>query len=114
MSKDYVAITNRLREGMKTQRAMAPDAMKGFSALAMSATADGALDRKAKEMIALAIGVATRCDGCIAFHMKELVELGATEAEIAEVLSMTVYMGGGPSLMYAADAWLAWEQFKSA
>lgn len=112
--KDYVGITNRIREGMKEVRSRAPDAMKGFSALAAGATKDGALDKKTKEFIALAIGIAKQCDGCIGFHIKALIDLGATEEEIAETLAMTVYMGGGPSLMYAADAWLAYEQMKEA
>ena len=92
-------------------RESAPDAMKGFSALAAGATADGSLDKKTKELIALAIGVSTRCDGCIGFHAKALQKLGASKEEIAEVMAMCVYMGGGPSLMYAADALRAFDQF---
>ncbi|MBB36498.1 MAG: alkylhydroperoxidase [Hirschia sp.] len=110
--KDYRKITQSIKSGMKEIHARVPETMKGFSALAAGATKDGALDRKTKELIALAIGVATHCDGCIGFHVKELVSLGVTEEEIAETLAMTVYMGGGPSLMYAADAWTAYEQFK--
>ncbi|MCP4418416.1 MAG: carboxymuconolactone decarboxylase family protein [Chloroflexi bacterium] len=85
--------------------------MQGFSAMAQAATRDGVLDKKTKELIALAIGVSTRCDGCIGFHAKALVELGASKAEVEETLGMAIYMGGGPSLMYAADAMLAYEQF---
>ena len=66
---------------------------------------------KTKELIALAIGVAVRCDGCIGFHAKACLELGATREEVAETLAMTVYMGGGPNLMYAADALRAYDQF---
>ena len=79
--------------------------------MAQAATRDGVLDKKTKELIALAIGVSTRCDGCIGFHAKALVELGASKAEVEETLGMAIYMGGGPSLMYAADAMLAYEQF---
>jgi len=88
--------------------------MQGFSTMAVSATKDGALDKKTKELIALAIGVSTRCDGCIGFHTKTLVDLEVTKAEFEEALGMAVYMGGGPSLMYAADAMLAYEQFMAA
>lgn len=111
MSKSYPDITQRISDNMKTLRADIPDTMQGFSAMAKAATADGALDKKTKELIALAIGVSTRCDGCIGFHTKALVALGATKQEIAETLGMAVYMGGGPSLMYAADAMQAFEQF---
>ena len=86
--------------------------MQGFSALAQAATRDGALDRKTKELMALALGVAARCDGCIGFHVEALVRLRATRQEIEETLGLAVYMGGGPSLMYAADAIAAFEQFE--
>lgn len=52
-----------------------------------------------------------RCDGCIGFHAKALVGLGATRGEVMETLGMCVYMGGGPSLMYAAAAIAAYEEF---
>ena len=84
--------------------------MKGFSDLAAAATTDGVLDKKTKELIALALGVAARCDGCLGFHTQALVKLGATRQEVVETLGMATYMGGGPSLMYAADALSAYEQ----
>jgi AhpD family alkylhydroperoxidase len=112
MEKNYSAITKRISEDLRKLRADIPDTMKAFSALAQAATRDGALDRKTKELIALAIGIATRCDGCIGFHTEALVRLGATRQEVEETLGMAVYMGGGPSLMYAADAISAYEQFQ--
>ncbi len=111
MSKDYREITSRISKNLAKFRQSQSAAMKGFSTLAQEATKDGALDTKTKELIALAIGVAMRCDGCIGFHVKALVDLGITKEELEEVLAMTVYMGGGPNLMYAADALLAYEQF---
>lgn len=112
MPKDYKAITKDISEYTAVLKKSAPDAMNGFYALAKSATADGALDKKTKEFIALAIGVTQRCDGCIGFHAKALKDLGATPEEISEVMAMCVYMGGGPALMYAADAIRAFEQFR--
>lgn len=114
MSKSYPEITKRISDNMKVLRKDISDTMQGFSAMAQAATKDGALDKKTKELIALAIGVSTRCDGCIGFHAKALVDLGATKEEIEETLGMAIYMGGGPSLMYAADAMLAYEQFSEA
>jgi alkylhydroperoxidase/carboxymuconolactone decarboxylase family protein YurZ len=58
--------------------------------------------------------VTQRCDGCIGFHAKALKELDASRQEIAEVLAMTVYMGGDPALMYAAGALRAYDQFAAA
>lgn len=111
MTKDYIEITKNISNNLKVLRKDISDTMQGFSALAQAATKEGALDKKTKELIALAIGVSTRCDGCIGFHSEALVELGATREEIEETLGMAIYMGGGPSLMYAADALLAYEQF---
>jgi AhpD family alkylhydroperoxidase len=82
--------------------------------MAQAAVKTQALDRKTKELIALALGVAARCDGCIGFHVEALVKLGASRLEVEEALGMAVYMGGGPSLMYAADAVSAYDQFQAA
>ena len=88
-----------------------PDVMQGFGAMAQSASKAGALDEKTKELIAMALSVAARCDPCIGYHAKALVKFGATRAEVEEMLGMCVYMGGGPSLMYAAAAIAAYEEF---
>ena len=112
MNKDYADLTKRISGNLRTLRKDIPEVMQGFSALAQAATRDGALDKKTKELIALALGVAARCDGCIGFHSEALVRLGATRQEVEEMLGMAVYMGGGPSLMYAADAIAAYEQFQ--
>src|SRR5262252_7636415 len=110
--KDYPAVVRRISEGIKQLRHDIPETMHGFSAMAQAATKPGALDKKVKELIALAIGVSTRCDGCIGFHVEALVRLGATRQEVEEALGMAVYMGGGPALMYAADTLIAFEQFQ--
>jgi len=111
--KDYKTIIAGISEKTKVLRTEIPEVMQGFDQLAKAASRAGALEEKTKELIALAIGIATRCDGCIGFHAKALVRLGATRAEVEEVLAMAVYMGGGPSLMYAADALRAFEQFSA-
>ena len=85
--------------------------MSGFSTMAKAAMAPGVLSELMKELIATAIGVATRCDGCIGFHVKALVRLGVTREQLNEMLAVGVYMGGGPSLMYAAEALRAYEEF---
>jgi AhpD family alkylhydroperoxidase len=112
MEKNYAELTRQISGDLRKLRKDIPDTMQAFSALAQAATRDGALDRKTKELIALALGVAARCDGCIGFHTETLVKLGATRQEVEETLGMAVYMGGGPSLMYAADAISAYEQWE--
>lgn len=89
------------------------DVMQGFSAMASAAMAEGALDRKSKELMALCIGVATHCKGCIGFHTKALLSLGVSRQEFEEALSVAIYMGGGPSLMYAAEAMRAFEELST-
>lgn len=91
-----------------------PQVMEGFSALHSAGAAAGALEAKTKELIALAIAVATRCDDCIAFHTHDALKQGASRDEIAEALGVAVYMGGGPSVMYASHAMEALEQFQAA
>jgi AhpD family alkylhydroperoxidase len=113
MAKDYQQMTKDISAYTREIRKSVPDAVSGFYALSKGATEDGALDKKTKELIALAIGVTQHCDGCIGFHVKALVGLGATKDEIAEVLAMCVYMGGSPALMYAADTMRAYEQFSA-
>ena len=110
MAKSYRSTTQSVSASLRRLRADIPDVTRAFASLAQAATRDGALDRKTKELIALALGVAAHCDACIGFHVEALVKLGATRAEFEEALGMAVYMGGGPSLMYAADALDAWEE----
>ncbi len=111
--KKYPDIVSDISANLKILRKDIPETLQGFSELAKAASKPQALDRKTKELIALAIGVATHCDGCIGFHTETLVKLGASRAEVEEALGMAVYMGGGPALMYAADAIGAYEQFKA-
>lgn len=91
-----------------------PDTARGFSALAQAALTDGVLDKKTKELIAMALSVGARCDPCPGYHAEALVKLGATRAELEEVLGVCVYTGGGPALMYAARALRAFEEFTLA
>ena len=98
---------------VKELRTGTPNVMKEFSALARAALEPKALDIKTKELICLAISVATRCDPCIAFHAQSAAKQGATRDEVMETMGMAVYMGAGPSVMYAAQAVEAFDQFKS-
>jgi AhpD family alkylhydroperoxidase len=84
--------------------------MKVFGELGRAATAPGALDAATKELIALALSVGARCDPCIGFHTQALAKLGATRQQVHETLAVATYMGGGPSLMYAASAVAAFDE----
>jgi AhpD family alkylhydroperoxidase len=113
MAKNYPDITRGISAGLRELRKDAPEALTGFSELTRAAMAEGALEKKTKELIAMALGVAARCDGCLGFHAEALVKLGCTRKELAETLAVAVQMGGGPSLMYAADAMTAFLQFEA-
>lgn len=113
MHKNWPQMATELTGAVKELRGGAPEVMKGFSAIAQAALKANALDTKTKELIALAIGVATRCDGCIAFHAEAAVKLGASREEVLETMGMAIYMGAGPSVMYAAQALEAFDQFEA-
>lgn len=107
----FLDLTQGVSAGLADLRTSTPGVMKSFAELGRAAMTDGALDRKTKELIALALGVAARCDPCIGFHAQALVTLGASRQELDEMLGVAVYMGGGPSLMYAASAIAAFDEF---
>ena len=106
---DHTGLMADINANLTPFRKAQPEAMAGFGQMARAAMSDGALDGKQKELIALAIGITQRCSGCIGFHVKALVKLGCTRAELEEMLAVCVYMGGGPALMYAAEAIQAWD-----
>ena len=110
MSTHYRALSDDISATLAQLRADIPDTMRGFGALSHAALRGGTLDAKTKELIAMALGVAARCDPCLAFHAEALVKLGCNRAELEEMLAVCVYMGGGPALMYAARALDAFEQ----
>ena len=107
---DWNSFTTRTDGRMGEVRKSAPDVAKGFAALAGAAMKDGAIDAKTKELIALAIGITARCDGCLAYHARAAARLGASREEIVEVIGVAVYMGGGPSMIYGAEALAAYDE----
>lgn len=109
----YKRLTQGISSNLAQLRQTQPDVMKGFGDLGKAAMTGGAIDAKTKELMALVIGVATHCEGCIGFHSKALAQMGASLEEVHEALSVAIYMGGGPSVMYAANAVAAFNEFKS-
>ena len=113
-SFDHPALIQNISKSMATLRKSQSEAMQGFGQLAKSAMASGAVSEKHKELMALAIGITQHCSGCIGFHVKALHRLACTRAEFEEMLAVCVYMGGGPALMYAAEAIAAWDAMDPA
>ncbi len=81
---------------------LSPDTVKGYQTLSKAGAATGHLDAKTRELIALAVSVTTRCDGCITVHTAEAVKLGATKDEIAEALGVAVALNAGAAMVYSA------------
>jgi AhpD family alkylhydroperoxidase len=107
-------ILEDLQPQHRALRKMIPDVYQGFAALSHAALADGALSRKVKELMAMAIGVVEGCDGCIASHARAAARAGATTQEAAEAIGVTILMQGGPATIYGARAYTAFCEFADA
>jgi AhpD family alkylhydroperoxidase len=110
MVEDWLALINNMNGAVRDLRRATPEVMKSFSDMAVAAHGGSALDGKTKELVALAISVAVRCAPCIAYHAEGAFKQGASREVIAETLAMAIYMGAGPSVMYAAEALEAVDQ----
>jgi AhpD family alkylhydroperoxidase len=101
----YPEQLSQIKRGLRRLAASQPETMQAFTALHRATTGPGALDPKTKELIALAVGVAAHCDGCIAFHTHDALKAGATEAEIMETLGVAVLMGVAPRSCMPRTSW---------
>jgi AhpD family alkylhydroperoxidase len=104
-------VIDELRQPTRELRHAIPDAWDAFTALHGSAMAEGVLPGHLKELVALAIAVVKRCDGCIAYHAKAAARKGAIPEEVAEVLGVALLMDGGTASVYAPRAWAAYQEF---
>ncbi len=110
---DYPATRKQFGGGLRKLAGINSRLTDGFASLHKAAVADGALDKKTKELIAVAISAAVQCDGCIALHTADALRAGAERDEIVDALGVAVLMGGGPALVYATHALEAIEQFEA-
>lgn len=106
-------ILDDLAEPSKALRNQIPEVFAGYSAMSAAAFADGSLDAKTKELIALAISVTKQCDGCIASHARKAARRGAITEEVAEALGVAIAMNGGPGTVHAPRALEAFEEFST-
>ncbi|MGH8110419.1 MAG: carboxymuconolactone decarboxylase family protein [Rhodanobacteraceae bacterium] len=81
---------------------LSPDTLAGYQTLSKAGQKTGHLDAKTRELIALAVSVTTRCDGCITVHTGEALTHGATREEIAEALGVAVALNAGAAMVYSA------------
>lgn len=108
--KEYKKIVEESGNAIAKLRKDIPELMSAFTAMGQAASKEGALSKKTKELISVALSVAARCDGCIGLHVATIIKLGVTRNELLETLSMAIYMGGGPSVVYAADTLKAFDE----
>jgi AhpD family alkylhydroperoxidase len=113
MDKNYVADREHLEQQLDRLAEALPGPMAAFVELHEQAVVEGALATRVKELIALGISIAARCDGCIAYHVHDALQSGATREEILEAIGVAVLMGGGPAAVYGAQALEALEQFQA-
>jgi AhpD family alkylhydroperoxidase len=111
MTTNYVEYHQHLEERLAQLGRELPGPMTGFARLHKKAMEDGALSHKVKEMLALAISIVVGCEGCIAYHVHDAMEAGATRPELLEAVGVGLLMGGGPGSIYDAHALDAIEQF---
>lgn len=91
----------RVQGWMETFGEQSPSSMKSFRSLLGAVEKEKVLSAKTKELMAIAISITQQCEWCIAFHVRNALEEGATEEEIMEAAWVAVLMGGGPALMHA-------------
>lgn len=111
---DYPALHERLRGLVRNLGDAAPGPLSGFARMHGAAVTPGALDRHVKELMALAIAICTHCEGCIAYHVHDALDAGATHDQVSETIGVAVMMGGGPAAIYGAQALEALRQFEAA
>jgi AhpD family alkylhydroperoxidase len=110
---DHPASYAHLNRSIADLAAAAPGVMSGFARLQDASHAEGALSAKVKELMALAIGIAVHCEGCVTYHVHDALAAGATAEEIAETVGVAILMGGGPAVVYGAEALEALAQFRA-
>ena len=103
-------ISSRLKE-LSTRT---PDTLRGFGLIAGAGANTNHLGAKTRELIALAVAVTTRCDGCIAFHSAEAVKLGVSDVEIAEALGVAINLNTGAAITYSTHVLDAIDRLKQA
>lgn len=111
MTTNYIDYHQYLEECLARLGQDLPGPMSGFARLHRKSIEDGALSRKVKEMMAVAISIVVGCEGCIAYHVHDAVAAGATRAELLEAVSVGLMMGGGPGSVYAAHTLEVIDQF---
>ncbi len=108
---DYPEVLSDLAQPVKELREVIPEVWSAYATMHREVIKDGALEARHKELIALAVSIVKRCDGCIAAHARGAARRGASPAEVAEMIGVTLLLDGGPATVYGPRAWEAYHQF---
>ncbi|UHC20055.1 carboxymuconolactone decarboxylase family protein (plasmid) [Methylobacterium currus] len=107
---DWNAYRQQITAGVGGLAKLSPETVRGYGALSSAGQKTGRLDAKTRELIAVAVAISLRCDGCITVHTDAARKLGATEAELAEALGVATSVNAGAAIVYttrALDAYAA-------
>lgn len=111
MEGKYHQIADDLRSPARELRNQIPEVFKGYAQLHAAAIKDGAISQKNKELIAIAISVVTKCDGCITSHARAAALQGASKEEVAEAIGVAIMLSGGPGTVYGPRAYEAYLEY---
>jgi AhpD family alkylhydroperoxidase len=114
MMLDWNEYRKQLAVGVKELGQLSPDTIRGYIELSSAGQKKNLLGAKTRELIALAVAVTLRCDGCITVHTEAAIKNGATKEEIAEALGVATTVNAGAALVYSARAMDAFEEYPRA
>ena len=114
VTTNYIELRDHLEKRLAQLGKEIPGPMTGFARLHRKGVEEGALSNKIKELMALAISVVIGCEGCIAYHVQDAIQAGATRSELLETIGVGLFMGGGPGSIYASHALDAIDQMLAA
>lgn len=101
---DWNTYRQQLIAGVGELGKLSPDTVRGYAALGGAGAKTNRLDAKTRELIAVAVAISLRCDGCITVHVEAARKLGATQEEIAEALGVAISVNAGAALVYSTRA----------
>ena len=113
MIKDWKQYSDQVRAGVKELGASAPDTVRAYAEFHHATSKFTHLDAKTRELIALAVAITLRCDGCIDAHTQEAIKAGASKEEISEALGVGIMVNAGAAMVYATHTLDAYDTFKS-
>jgi AhpD family alkylhydroperoxidase len=101
---DWNTYRQQLFAGVGELGKLSPDTVRGYTSLGGAGSKTGHLDAKTRELIALAVAISLRCDGCITVHSDAARKLGVTKEEIAEALGVAISVNAGAAIVYSTRA----------